>query len=131
MSTLLYRELSYKTQGAFFNVYKAFGNAFKEKIYHNALIEEFRQSNISISSQKRIDIYYKDKKVGSYIPDIIVEDSIIVEIKCKSRLTSDDIKQFWHYLKGSQYKVGYLVNFGQPKKVELIRRVYDTARIKD
>ena len=130
MSTLLYKELSYKVQGAFFNVYKAFGNAFKEKVYHNALIEEFKQSNIDILSQKQINIYYKEKKVGVYIPDIVVDDSIIVEIKCKPVLTMDDIKQFWHYLKGSEYKVGYLVNFGRPGKVEMIRRVYDTARNK-
>ena len=104
------------------------GNAFKETVYHNALIEELKASHIEVESQKRINIYYRNKKVGVYIPDLIVGNLIIVEIKCKPNLTLNDIRQFWHYLKGSEYKVGYLVNFGQPKKVELIRRVYDTAR---
>jgi len=109
-------------------VYKAFGNAFKESVYHNALAEELRQNNINIISQKRINIFYRDKKVGVYVPDLIVNDAIVVEIKCKPRLTIEDVRQFWHYLKGSEYKVGYLVNFGHSGRVELIRRVYDTAR---
>lgn len=128
MSDLLHKELSYKVQGAFFAVYKAFGNAFKETVYHNALLEEFKSTNIKVESQKRIDIYYRDKKVGVYVPDIIINNLIIAEIKCKPRLIQDDIKQFWYYLKGSEYRVGYLVNFGSPRKVEYIRRVYDTAR---
>ena len=43
-------------------------------------------------------------------------------------LCKNDVEQFWHYLKGSEYKVGYLVNFGKPGKAEVIRRVYDEAR---
>ena len=131
MTDLLYKELSYKIQGAIFTVYKAFGNGFKENVYHNSLLEELKSTNIiEVASQKRINIFYRDKKVGVYVPDFIIEDSIIVEIKCKPRITADDLRQFWYYLKGSEYKVGCLVNFGQPGKVEMIRRVYDTARIK-
>jgi hypothetical protein len=48
--------------------------------------------------------------------------------KQESYLTNDDIKQFWHYLKGSKYKVGYLINFGKPDGVQIIRRVYDAVR---
>jgi len=128
MSNLLYRKLSYALQGAFFNVDKAFGYAFKESVYHNALAEELRQNNINIISQKRINIFCRNKKVGVYVPDLIIDDAIVVEIKCKPRLTIEDVRQFWHYLKGSEYKVGYLVNFGHSGRVELIRRVYDTAR---
>ncbi|MBI4387591.1 MAG: GxxExxY protein [Candidatus Omnitrophica bacterium] len=128
MNKILYKELSYKVQGTFFEVYKAFGNGFKETIYHNALIEEFKVRELKTDSQKRINIYYRGKRVGTYVPDFVIEDSIIVEIKCKPILTQADEKQFWHYLKGSDYKVGYLVNFGALKKVVIIRRVYDTAR---
>ena len=128
MNKLLYKELSYTLQGAFFTIYKTFNNAHKENIYHNALIEELRKLKINTQNQKQLPVYYQNKKVGTYVPDLIVEDSILVELKCKPRLTLDDIKQFWHYLKVSDYKVGYLVNFGSIGKVEYIRRVYDTAR---
>jgi len=68
--------------------------------------------------------------VGVYIPDQVVENKVIIEIKVKPFLTKQDIQQFWNYLKGSEYKVGYLVNFGKAGGVEIIRKVYNTARDK-
>jgi GxxExxY protein len=109
-------------------VSKTLGNAFKEKVYHNALLEELKYLGLRVETQQRINIYYKGKKVGIYVPDIVVENSVIIELKCKPFLTREDTRQFWCYLRGSEYKVGYLVNFGKPGKVEMIRRVYDTAR---
>lgn len=130
MGELLYKELSYEIQGAFFEVYKQLGSAHKEMIYQNALLEELKSRRLNISAQKRLDVYFKDKKVGTYVPDIIIEDAVLIEIKSKPRLIPNDIRQFWYYLRGSKYRVGYLVNFGSSEKVEFIRRVYDTARQK-
>lgn len=62
------------------------------------------------------------------ISDKIVDDKVLVELKCKEFLTKQDIDQFWRYLKGSQYKVGLLINFG-PKKLDIRRTVYDEARV--
>jgi GxxExxY protein len=127
--TLLYRELSYTVQGAIFEVYKALGCSFKESAYDNALFEELaNERNLPVERQKRIEIYFKGKKVGTYVPDFIVKKQIVIEIKAKVFITKQDIAQFWNYLKGSKYKVGYLINFGKPGGVEIIRRVYDTAR---
>ncbi|PIP17641.1 MAG: GxxExxY protein [Parcubacteria group bacterium CG23_combo_of_CG06-09_8_20_14_all_35_9] len=75
-----------------------------------------------------MDIYYKGKKVGTYVPDLVVNDIIFIELKCKSRLLKEDIRQFWYYLKGSKYKLGFLINFGSPDGVEMERKVCDTAR---
>ena len=63
------------------------------------------------------------------MPDVIVDDAVLVEIKSKELLTAEDYDQFWKYLKGSKYKVGLLVNFG-PKELEIKRVVYDSAREK-
>ena len=89
-----------------------------------------KDKNFKVDKEKWIDAYYNGKKVGIYIPDLIIEDKILIELKVKPRLTQDDIKQFWYYLKGSYFKVGYLINFGTPKGVQIIRRVYDKARTK-
>lgn len=128
MSEILYKDISYQIQGSFYGVYKTFRNVHKEIVYHNALIEHLKNQNLKIEKNKQINVYYQDKKVGVYIPDIIVDDLIIIEIKCKPVLLKNDITQFWHYLKSSDYKVGYLVNFGKPNGVEFFRRIYDTAR---
>lgn len=128
MGELLYKQESYIIQGSFYRIYKVFRNAQKEKVCHNSLLEDLRLYGLKVEKNKRIDIYYNGKKVGTYMPDIIVNRIIIIEIKCKPFLHQDDIKQFWYYLKCSNYKVGYLVNFSKPNGVEFIRRVYDTAR---
>ncbi|MFH0779966.1 MAG: GxxExxY protein [Parcubacteria group bacterium] len=126
---LLYKEESFIIQGAFFRVYETFRNSQKENVCHNALIEDLKQAGLKVEKNKRIEIYYNGKKVGTYVPDLIVNEIILIELKCKPFIHKDDQKQFWYYLKNSKYKVGYLVNFGKPNGVEFIRRVYDTARI--
>lgn len=131
MGELLYKKESYIIQGSFYRVYKIFRNTQKEKVCHNSLLEDLKVNGLTVEKNKRIDVYYNGKKVGTYMPDIIVNKIIIIEIKSKPFLTEQDIKQFWYYLKCSQYKVGYLVNFGKPDGVEFVRRVYDTARHKD
>lgn len=127
---LLYKNESYIVQGGAFEIYKQFRNRHKEKIYAKALTEYLKSKNLTVASEKQIPIYFQNKKVGVYIPDIIVNDSIFIELKCKPYLAKDDINQFWYYLKNSDYKVGYLINFGGNNGVQIIRRIYDTARNK-
>ena len=122
----LYEKESYQIRGACFDVYKAFGGAFKEKIVDRSLTKALEKRGLKIENQKRIDIYFEGEKVGLYIPDKVVNQSIILEIKAKPYLTRQDIDQFWKYLKGSQYKLGFLINFGP--KLEIKRTVYDRAR---
>ena len=126
---LLYPELSYQVVGAIYEVWKKLGPAFKESIYHKALIEEFKDRDISFTAQKQIPIFYKGKKIGVYAPDFIIEDKILLEIKHVPKITFREKKQAWHYLKGSNYKLLLLVNFGG-EKLEILRRVYDKARRK-
>lgn len=124
---LLYKETTYKIRGACFKVWREFGGAFKEKVVERALEEELKSLGLKVESQKSIDILYNSKKIASYIPDQIINDLVLIEIKCKSFLTREDERQFWLYLKGSEYKLGLLINFGS-EKLEIKRRVYDKAR---
>jgi GxxExxY protein len=75
---------------------------------------------MNIENQTRIDIFYDNEKVGTYIPDLIVNDKILIELKSKPFLNKEDEKQFWGYLKGSKYKLGFLINFG-PQKLTIKR----------
>jgi len=121
---LLYPELSYKTVGARFEIWKKFGSAFKESIYQKALEEEFKFRNIDFASQKQIPIFYNNKKVGVYVPDFVIDDKILLEIKHLPVLTFKEKKQIWYYLKGTSYRLLLLVNFGG-SKLEIVRRVYE------
>ena len=124
---LLYPELSYQIVGAIYEVWKKLGPAFKESVYQKALEEEFKRKNIAFASQKQIPIFYNGKKIGVYVPDFIVDDRILLEIKQIPKITFREKKQAWYYLKGSDYKLLLLVNFGG-EKLEILRRVYDKAR---
>ena len=125
----LYEKESYQIRGACFDVYKAFGGAFKEKIVDRALTQALKRRGLVVQDQKYIDIYFEGKKVGTYVPDKIINECILLELKAKSFLTKQDIDQFWKYLRGSQYKLGFLINFG-PEKLDIKRIVYDKARHK-
>ena len=125
----LFEEESYEIRGACFNVWNAFGGAFKEKVVDKALTKALEKRNLKVENQKRIDIYFENEKVGTYVPDKIVNEIILLEIKAKSYLTKEDVDQFWKYLKGSKYKLGFLINFS-PAKLEIKRIVYDKARNK-
>ena len=123
----LYEKESYEIRGACFDVYKAFGGAFKETVIDRALSKALQKRGLKVESQKRIDIYFEDEKVGTYVPDKIVNECILIELKAKPFLTKQDIDQFWKYLRGSQYKLAFLVNFA-PAKLEIKRIVYEKAR---
>lgn len=126
----LYKDESYFIRGGAFDIYKQFRNRHKEKVYQQALIEYLAGKGLKVEKEKQMPIYFQGKKVGVYVPDIIINDRLFIELKCKPFIAQDDIKQFWYYLKNSEYKVGYLINFGSIDGVQIIRRIYDTARDK-
>ena len=123
----LYEKESYEIRGACFWVWKALGSAFKERAIDRALTKELRKRGLKVEDQKRIPIHYEGEKVGEYVPDKVINGKIIIEVKRKSYLTLQDKKNFWNYLRGSPYKLGFLVNFGDDK-LEIKRVVYDKAR---
>jgi len=126
---LLYEDLTYQIRGATFKVRKELGLGHKEKIYQNALEEEFKVRGINFEKEKTIDIIYNGKKMGLYRPDFVVDDKVIVELKALDFIGNKEKKQAWTYLKGSNYKLLMIINFSKDD-VEFERLVYDTARSK-
>ena len=126
---LLYPDESYKVVAACREVYSHFGGAFKESVVDKALTIALEKQGLTVESQKRINIYFEGIKVGTYVPDKVVNCAILMEVKCKPCITLGDEKQFWHYFRSTEYRLGFLVNFG-PQKLEIRRRVYDLARNK-
>ncbi len=126
-SKLLYENLTYKIRGAAFEVRKNIGLGHKEIVYQKALYEEFKKRSIQLEKEKIIDVVYNNKKIGTYQPDFVVEDKVIVELKALPSFGRAEEEQLWSYLKGSSYKVALLINFGS-KELEIKRIVYDSAR---
>lgn len=124
---LLYKEITYKIRGAAFEVRKQLGLGHKESVYHNALKKEFAKRELSFESEKQVQIKYDGDVVGSYIPDFIVEENVIVELKALPQIGKPQEEQLCSYLKGSDYTLALMINFGS-KDVEFKRVVYETAR---
>jgi GxxExxY protein len=128
VNDLLYKELAYKIVGCFYEVYNQLGPGFKEAIYHKALAIEFGIQNIPHEEEKRITIRYKNKSAGYYTPDFIVDKKIIVEIKAVDMMPRLYEAQLYYYLKGTNFKLGYLVNFGG-STIDIRRKIYSKAPV--
>lgn len=125
---LLYEKESYVIRGACFALYKRFQNIHKESVYQKALAEEIKSKGFLVEREQQFPVYHLGVKVGIYVPDLVVNNSILIELKAKPFIHKEDVSQFWHYLKNSEFKLGFLINFGEPNGVKIIRRVYDVAR---
>src|SRR4030042_2482566 len=109
--------------GCCFEVHRELGPGFNEKIYHNALKLLFNQKGIRYQTEKEFEIFYLDKKIGTFRADLIVEE-VIVEIKSLAgNIPMIFEHQLISYLKASRLHVGLLINFGnkscQVKRVVL------------
>jgi len=122
---LLYEDITYKIRGACFAVKKSLGLGHKEIVYQKALEIEFRKIGLNFESQKVIDVLYDNQKVGTYIPDFIIEEKIIIELKSLPEIGKPQEEQLWSYLKGSKYQLALLVNFGS-SDVTFKRIVYES-----
>lgn len=120
---LLYKDLVYKIQGILFEVYKALGSGFKESIYQNAIEEELIKQKISYKREPSLKINYKDKVVGLYRPDFIIDEKVLLEIKAVPEVLVYFEIQLFNYLKATKYKLGLLVNFGCDGGVDIRRKI--------
>jgi GxxExxY protein len=108
-------ELTYKINGAVFEVNRILGAGFLEKVYENALVIELKGQGLKAESQVPISVSYKGETVGEYLADILIEDKVIMELKAVDRTQEVYEAQLLNYLKATGIKVGLLVNFKHPK----------------
>ena len=121
---IYYKELSDKVIGIAIEVHKTLGNGYLEKIYENAMMLDFFPSQIPAEKQVPLPVHYKNKIMGDYFADIVVNKIIILELKTISKILPIHEAQLLHYLKSSGLKVGYLLNFGAESHLEFKRMVY-------
>lgn len=97
--------------GCAFAVLNALGHGFHEKPYEEALAVDFCYHNIPFSQQSRFLIFYRETKVGEYIPDLVVFGKIIVDTKTIERITDQDVGRMLNYLRATGLQVGLILNF--------------------
>mgnify|MGYP000894980477 CR=1 FL=1 len=108
---ILHKELSYKIVGLAMQVHRELGYGFLEKVYENSLMILLRENGINAEQQVPIKVHFHGQIVGDYIADILVEDSIILELKVIEKITKFQIAQTINYLKATNLKLALLINF--------------------
>lgn len=122
MSTLIYENLTYQIRGALFEVYKEKGCGFVEGVYQECLEIELEMQGIPFIAQYPLKLSYKGRPLKQkFIPDFIIDEKIIVEIKAAKDITDEYRAQVQNYLKATAYKLALLVNFGHYPQLQIER----------
>ena len=110
--------------GAAIEVHKYLGPGLLESVYEECLAAELRDRNINYERQKELPIIYKEKKLDcNYRVDLIISDSLIVELKACEQLQPIHDAQIITYLKLTGIKIGLLINFNVPVLKDGIKRI--------
>jgi GxxExxY protein len=112
---IIFKDLSYKIVGLAMQAHTELGYGFLEKVYENALMVLFRENGIDALQQTPIKIQFHGQLIGDYITDILVENSIILELKAVDRIADVHKAQTLNYLKATSYRLALLLNFGKHK----------------
>ena len=119
-----YQGLTEKIIGCAYRVYNKMGFGFLESVYEKCMLIELGKEGLSVEAQKPITVFYENDIVGEFIADIIVENTVILELKSVKRIVQAHEVQLVNYLVATGKPVGLILNFGE-RKVEIKRKVKD------
>ena len=117
-------DLSYRVIGCALEVYKTLGPGLLESVYEKALVIELTNKGIKAERQVPVNIFYKGVELGEGLRiDVLVEDSLVVELKSVDTLNKVHYKQLLTYLKITNKRVGLLINFNESNLIDGIKRI--------
>ncbi|MFN2457353.1 MAG: GxxExxY protein [Chitinophagaceae bacterium] len=120
MADFKYGELTQKIIGAAFRVHNILGNGFQEVIYQRALELELRVIPVDFVREFEMPIYYLDQQIGARRVDLLINNTISIELKSITKLEDVHLAQAINYLEAYNLEVGLLLNFGS-KRLEFHR----------
>jgi GxxExxY protein len=108
-------EITQKIIGCAYTVSNTLGIGFVEKVYENALVHALRKTGLEVKQQYPITVTYDSVIVGEFAADLLVEESVLVELKAVSMLTEVHMAQALNYLRATGHEICLLINFGTTK----------------
>ena len=124
MMDVLFKDESYQIMGACFEVYKEKGCGFVEAVYQECLEIELNLRSVPFKAQPELLLFYKNRPLKQkFIPDFLLFDQIVVELKAVKELNDEHRAQVFNYLKATGLRLGLLINFGHFPKVQYERIV--------
>jgi len=98
-----------------FEVIHELGSGFLESVYQNALALALAQNGHKVESEKPLQVRFRGVRVGEFFADLLVDDTVVVELKAAKALAPEHQAQVINYLNSSGLEVGLLLNFGNPR----------------
>ena len=123
---MLHRKLTGRIIKAFYEVYNELGTEFSESVNENAFYLVLGENGMTVEKQMPITVYFRDKIVGNYKADLVVEDKVLIELKAIRTILPEHEAQIINYLKATKVDIGLLMNFGN--KPEFKRFIFDKKR---
>lgn len=117
-------ELTEKISACAFKVHKALGHGFSERVYENAMRVELTRQSLNVRQQVPIQVHYEGEVVGEFVPDLWVEDRVLVELKAVLSLQKEHEVQLVNYLTATKVDTGLLINFGPSVEIKRKFRTY-------
>ena len=125
MTRDIYKDEGYKMMGAAFEVYNDRGYGMAEEVYQESLEIELEIRSIPYRAKSELCCFYKGRELKKrYIPDFVVSNCLVVELKAVTQLTTEHEAQLINYLRLARQPVGYLVNFGHKDTLEWKRLIF-------
>lgn len=121
-----HRDLTQRIIGTFYEVCNELGAGFLESVYQAAFAIALEQSGLRVHTRCALPVYFRGLQIGEFVADIVVEDSVILELKAVEDFHPIHEAQLLNYLRASDIEVGLLLNFGPKPKVR--RMAYSNAR---
>ncbi|HEY2865750.1 MAG TPA: GxxExxY protein [Pyrinomonadaceae bacterium] len=123
---LLHRDLTDQIIGVFYDVYNELGYGFLESIYEDAMVIALQEAGLTVEQQVPVPVWFRGVSLGTFEADLLVNRSVIIELKAVKQLAEVHVAQLMHYLRATEIEVGLVMNFGD--KPEFKRRVFDNSR---
>ncbi|MCK5565710.1 MAG: GxxExxY protein [Planctomycetes bacterium] len=115
-------ELTEKIIACAYTVYNKMGYGYLESVYEKCMLIELADIGLNVETQKPLKVCYKGQIVGDFVADVIVNDTVMVELKSVSKIIKAHEIQLVNYLVSTNKPVGLILNFAE-NKVEVKRKV--------
>lgn len=114
--------------GVFYDVYNELGSGFLESTYAEAMVIALNQSGLRAIREVPVPVWFRGNKIGQYFADMVVDNTVLLELKTARSLESAHEAQLLHYLRATEIEVGLLLNFGL--RPQFRRLLFDNDRKK-
>lgn len=120
-------EVATKVMDAAFIVHREMGAGLLENVYEECMLDVLKENSLKVERQKLIPVYFRGKLLDcGYRADLLIEESVLVELKSVEKLTRIHEAQILNYLKLSNIKLGFLINFNVPLLKDGFKRCIKT-----